>query len=562
MASNKEDIERLREEVDLVELIGESMALDKKGNNYVGLCPFHGEKTPSFNVSSARRRYHCFGCGAGGDIFNWVQERELLSFPEALRYLAERSGIAVAAGGGGSKGGSVAPVVSEQVQQLRQVCKDAQQLFIDALNHPVGEAARTYLRGRGLSRRIIETARIGFAPRDALRHLAANDQRLLSDAGLLMGNRFLFSERIIIPIADEQGRPIGFAGRRLPGDEQGGKYINPPATPLYEKNKVLYGLDRARRALRAGKPLILVEGPLDVIALEQFGLEGAIASSGTAFTREQAALMARRGRETAPILLFDGDDAGQAAVDKAAEHLLNLGVNPRILTLAPGDDPDSWVRRVGEAEALDALAAALPFLDGVVARLIAMPHDSIDQDTQREVLAQRWHAALPAGAMANAFKEAATQALGREFRQPKKNRAAIIKVQAETQDPIESVEQMRPDCLEVPLMVRSLVQSDAAAGAVWNTWQFVVTRRFERELAHWRLALPTIAVQQQPQPLSDDARRVLLQGIAQMLRIQAQQVLLYHHDSVANFRPALALCKSIADDAADVIKRIELAELP
>ena len=255
---------------------------------------------------------------------------------------------------------------------------------------------------------------IGFAPFDALHHHGCKDASLLTDAGLLMNNRFLFANRIIIPIRDEQGRVIGFAGRRLPQDDKGGKYINPPATPLYEKNKVLFGLDRARRALRAGQPLILVEGPLDAIALEQSGVEGAVASSGTAFTEEQAALMARRSREISPLLLFDGDRAGQEAAQKAAELLLRHGLNPRALTLASGDDPDSWVRRIGEEEAKDQLAAASPFLDTVIERLQSMPVGTIDQDAEREPLAARWLGAIPAGTLANAFGQAASQVLGRQ----------------------------------------------------------------------------------------------------------------------------------------------------
>jgi DNA primase catalytic core len=557
----KEDIERLREEVDLVELVGESMPLEKRGANYLGLCPFHGEKTPSFNVSPARRRYHCFGCGAGGDIFSWVQERELLSFPEAIRFLAERAGIAVASSGAQGSGGAPAPVISPRVEDLRRVCKEAQHIFVSALHAPVGEAARRYLRERGLSRRIIERTGIGFAPADALHHHGCKDPELLADAGLLMGRKFLFAHRIIVPVADEQGRPIGFVGRRLPGDDKGGKYINPPATPLYEKNKVLYGLDRARRALRGGKPLILVEGPLDVIALEQFGVEGAVASSGTAFTKEQAALMARRSRGVAPVLLFDGDRAGQEAVEKAAEHLLTHGLNPRVVTLQPGDDPDSWVRRVGEAEAQDALVAAQPFLDGVIQHLASMEGGTIDQESAREAMAQRWLAVLPAGPMANAFGDAAVRALGRPLSaspKPRRRRPVVTEAPAESPAPVE----LRPDCLEVPIPVRALAQGDELAAAVWNTWAFVVTRRYEADLSRWGLVLPSVPVQAQPGPLSEDARRVLVQGTGSMLRIQAQKVLAYHHGPIANWRPALSLCKSIADDTVDVLARIERGELP
>ena len=195
----KEDIERLREEVDIVELVGEVVALEKRGNNHVGLCPFHGEKTPSFNVSSARRRFHCFWCGVSGDIFTWVQERELLSFPEAVRYLAERAGVAVEVGAKGS-GKARVSAIDPRIETLRRVCKEAQEIFVSALTMPVGRVAYEYLRQRGLSRRIIETMGIGFAPFDALHHHGCKDASLLTDAGLLMNNRFLFANLSLIHI--------------------------------------------------------------------------------------------------------------------------------------------------------------------------------------------------------------------------------------------------------------------------------------------------------------------------------------------------------------------------
>ena len=559
----KEDIERLREEVDIVELVGEVVSLEKRGNNHVGLCPFHGEKTPSFNVSSARRRFHCFGCGINGDIFTWVQERELLSFPEAVRYLAERAGVAVEVGAKGS-GKARVSAIDPRIETLRRVCKEAQEIFVSALTMPVGRVAYEYLRQRGLSRRIIETMGIGFAPFDALHHHGCKDPSLLTDAGLLMNNRFLFANRIIIPIRDEQGRVIGFAGRRLPQDDKGGKYINPPATPLYEKNKVLFGLDRARRALRAGQPLILVEGPLDAIALEQFGVEGAVASSGTAFTEEQAALMARRSREISPLLLFDGDRAGQEAAQKAAELLLRHGLNPRILTLASGDDPDSWVRRIGEEEAKDQLAAASPFLDTVIERLQTMPVGTIDQDAEREAVAARWLGAIPAGTLANAFGQAASQVLGRQVvaAAPRRRQRAPAPEVADDAPAEPEVSVMRPDHLDVPEVMRQLARQDAVAGAVWNTWQFVVMRRFERDLGQWGLTLPMLPVHAQPSALSEESRRVVLQAIEQMMRHQAAQVLGYHHGPITQWRPALSLCKRIADDAAGVVGQIEEGTLP
>ena len=199
----KEDIERLREEVDIVELVGEVVSLEKRGNNHVGLCPFHGEKTPSFNVSSARHRFHCFGCDINGDIFTWVQEREAPQLPRSRSLPRRAPGVAVEVGAKGS--GRRVSAIDPRIETLRRVCKEAQDIFVSALTMPVGRVAYEYLRQRSLSRRIIETMGIGFAPFDALHHHGCKDASLLTDAGLLMNNRFLFANRIIIPIRDEQG---------------------------------------------------------------------------------------------------------------------------------------------------------------------------------------------------------------------------------------------------------------------------------------------------------------------------------------------------------------------
>ena len=208
---DKEQIDRLKEAVDIVELIGATMALEKRGSNWLGLCPFHQEKTPSFNVNPTRGSYYCFGCHAKGDAISWVQEQDSLSFPEAVQRLAERAGMHVSLGGGPAR-----PRTPEEdaerrfLDDARRLAKDAVALFQDALSAPVGEQARAYLRSRGLSRRAIAAAHVGFAPRDALSHLNAPDE-LFEAAGLVAGRKFLFGHRIVLPICDEQGRPIAFS---------------------------------------------------------------------------------------------------------------------------------------------------------------------------------------------------------------------------------------------------------------------------------------------------------------------------------------------------------------
>ncbi len=515
--ADREVIEAIKERIDLVELIGETVTLQKRGQNFLGLCPFHNEKTPSFNVSPQRGSYYCFGCQAKGDLFDWVQEQEFLSFPEALERLAARAGVELKrrGGGGGEREASVDDGHRQRMDDCRRVCRDASRLFADALAAPVGAAARAYLQDRGISRKIIESAGFGFAPADALSHLNASED-LLQMAGLLVGRRFLFADRIVLPLRDEQGRPVAFTGRRFLPETEGGKYVNSPATPVFEKSRLLYGLDRARTALRNQQPLILVEGPLDGLALEQYGIDGAIAGSGTSLSAYHAELIARRSRGVHPVLLFDGDQAGRDAAEKAAFLLLGAGLSPRVIHLADSEDPDSWVRSVGEGEARRRIENAPAVLDQVIDALNRAPAQTVDEKSARETEAGRWLAQIPDGPLLNAFSDRLLELLGRLPSLPTRRR----------QRPLEAEMNLREDRLEVPPRLRQMGTDRPRVAALWNRWCMTVEASHGERLAQWGLGMPTIPLSggSLGQPGDRQLHQQVLRCLNQ-LHIQAMRVL-------------------------------------
>lgn len=347
--------ERVRAASDVVEVIGQYVTLKKTGRTWKGLCPFHQEKTPSFTVSPERQTFHCFGCGAGGDVFRFVQEVERLTFPEALRQLAERAGIELprfeAAEGESGK--------------LYELCEEAARLYRRGLLDPgVGAEARALLRRRGIGEEVEERFGVGFAPggwdfltgRLEKRFGAA----LLLKAGLAAerergGVYDRFRERVVVPLRLPSGRVVGFGGRTL-GDEEP-KYLNSPETPVYRKGQFLFGIGEAREAFKAGREPILVEGYFDCLVLHQAGFSSAVAAAGTAFTADQARLLKRYADGV--TLCFDGDAAGRTAQRRALAPLVSEGLAVRVASLPEGEDPDSLLRGQGAAALEQAMAAAV-----------------------------------------------------------------------------------------------------------------------------------------------------------------------------------------------------------
>lgn len=373
-------IEAIRDRIDVVDLVGRYVSLRKAGRSYKGLCPFHDEKTPSFNVNPDRGIFHCFGCGAGGNVFAFLMRHENLSFPEAARALARECGIEIPETSGGDASESERLVAANQV---------AQRLYRAALAGPEGAAARSYLEKRGLDAAACERFGIGFAPDRwdavvqalaAARIAAALGER----AGLLAaresgGHYDRLRGRVSFPIQDVRGRIVGFGGRALSPDQEP-KYLNTPETPLFRKREGFYGFPAALEAIRRAERAVVVEGYFDRIALALAGVPEAVATCGTALGSEHGRQLRRRTREL--VLLFDGDEAGERAVERALEVLLPAGLRVRAAVLPPGEDPDSLLARQG-AEALRALVDdAGPALEVVirraVARGIATPFEKAD----------------------------------------------------------------------------------------------------------------------------------------------------------------------------------------
>ena len=345
-------LEEILRRTDLVKLVGRRVKLSRKGRVFWGLCPFHKEKSPSFKVENERRNYHCFGCGAGGSAFKWLQETEGLTFPEAVQRLAAEAGVELPAWT------SEDEAREAKKKSLYEVIELACKFFEDQLNARAGEAARRYLEGRGLSREAQKRYRLGFAPDShsaLIGHLRTNNIELgdMVEAGLVRpadegrNPRDFFFDRVMFPIADPRGRIIAFGGRGMSEDAKP-KYINTGETTLFSKGYLLYNFARAREAALKGPPLIVAEGYMDVIALSEAGFTTAVAPLGTALTEEQLALLWRVSPE--PILAFDGDEAGRRAAQRASRlalpHLV-AGQSLRFVFLPAGEDPDSYIRRSG-----------------------------------------------------------------------------------------------------------------------------------------------------------------------------------------------------------------------
>jgi len=409
----------VKQQADIVRVIGDYIKLKKAGaQNFSGLCPFHSEKTPSFSVHATRQFYHCFGCGASGDVLGFVQKIENLTFPEAVRLVAQKVGIPLPKQTYASEGEALEA-------KLRGVLVDLHEracgFFEEQLRRPEGARAGEYLAGRGLTEEAIKTFRIGFAPdsgfilRDRLR--GAADEETVKASGLFSwkqqeddrgpstrapkpgalaqddkggegaagpttdsslpraerGDRrpttiySKFRNRVMFPITNESGKVIAFTGRTLEtGDKAGPKYLNSPETAIYSKSRVLYNLDRAREAIRALGYVILVEGQMDCISVFMAGFHNVIASSGTAFTDAQVRLLARYAKKI--VVNFDPDTAGIAAAERSLGMLVAEDFEIRVLTLDAGFDPDLFIRRKGADAYKKALGGSQRYFDYLIER--------------------------------------------------------------------------------------------------------------------------------------------------------------------------------------------------
>ena len=389
-----EDIQRVRDATDLVDLVSETVVLKRKGRLFWGRCPFHGEKTPSFKIDPATQLWHCFGCGLGGDAFGFTMRTENLDFPDAVRALASRAHIEILEEEGGAPAGSR--------DRLHGVCSAAAESYHRVLlsgNDAGSRRAREYLASRGFGIEVAKRFEIGYAPgrgalSAALREQGFSEQDLIdANVALRADNGALrdrFYERVMFPIRDVQGRCVGFGGRVIGAGEP--KYLNTQETPIFHKSRNLYGIDRARNEIVQAKTAIVVEGYTDVIALHEAGVRNVVATLGTALTREHMKLLGRFAKRI--VYLFDGDEAGLRAADRAAEFI-GFDVTPEagterieldVALIPDGRDPADFAAEAGADSVRALVDAAAPLLRFALDRRLSA-HDLTRPEERTKALA-------------------------------------------------------------------------------------------------------------------------------------------------------------------------------
>jgi len=370
---SEETIQQVIAASDIVAVVQSYFPMRKAGSAYKAVCPFHSERTPSFQVNPGRQIFKCFGCGAGGGVVKFVELYEHVSFPDAVRRLAERAGIAITETEDSAEEAGAFRQRKELLTLHREIAEWFHQLL---LTDRQAEPARRYWKSRGLDGQAARRWKIGFAPPDPARVLAwarakAVRDELLAEGGLMIftdddGRRrrepwFRFAGRLMFPICNEQGEVIAFSGRLLDPEAKSAKYLNSPETPLFNKSRTIFGLDRARRAITKEKRSIICEGQLDLITCVEAGVEAMVAPLGTAFTEHHARRLHQLADEA--VLCFDSDAAGVKAAARAFAILARAGVHVRVAALPPGDDPDTLVRRDGVEVFRELIAAAPAFFD-------------------------------------------------------------------------------------------------------------------------------------------------------------------------------------------------------
>ncbi len=369
-------LEQVRAASDIVDVIGAYLPLKRAGANFVALCPFHKEKTPSFNVNPHRQIFYCFGCHKGGDVFRFVTEYESVDFPEAVRRLAERAKIPLAYER--SAGEQQSRHLKEKLLQIHE--QIAQRWQGALANEGGGQIARDYLAKRAVPAEAIKLFRLGYAPNlwdDTVNWAKSKGHGLglVEKAGLILrkeGSQNYYDRfrgRLMFPICDEQGRVIGFSGRILTDDEKTAKYVNSPETPIFTKSKVFFGLDKSKRALLEAESAIVCEGQLDLITCFMAGVQNIVAPQGTALTADHARILKRYVEEV--VLCFDSDEAGQNAAARSLDHLLASGLAVRVAVVPAPHDPDSFIKASGGAAFKQLLERADGFFDYYLNRLCA-----------------------------------------------------------------------------------------------------------------------------------------------------------------------------------------------
>ncbi|HZL78357.1 MAG TPA: DNA primase [Candidatus Limnocylindrales bacterium] len=376
--------EQIRAASDIVDVIGSYLPLKRAGANFTALCPFHKEKSPSFNVNPHKQIFHCFGCHKGGDVFTFVKDYENIGFMDAVRRLAERAKIPLEFEN--SPGEQQSRHLKDQLLQIHDQITQRWQNCL--ANEAAGQLARDYLQKRGVSADAIKLFRIGAAPElwdDTVNWAKSKNLELdlVEKAGLIIrkeetGNYYdRFRGRLMFPICDEQGRVVGFSGRVLSGDEKTAKYLNSPETAIFTKSKIFFGLDKSKRAILDAGSAIICEGQLDLIACFMNGVQNIVAPQGTAFTDQHARIIKRYANEV--VLCFDSDNAGQNAIVRSLDHLLAAELAVRVAVVPPPHDPDSFIKNFGAEKFRELVEHAAGFFEFLLDRLCATNDAATDK---------------------------------------------------------------------------------------------------------------------------------------------------------------------------------------
>jgi DNA primase len=482
-------LEQIRQNNDVVEVIGSYFPLKRAGANFRALCPFHKEKTPSFNVNPQKQIWHCFGCGTGGDVFTFVMKYENLEFVAAVHRLAERAGIKLEYE---ERAGEPARDVKESLLKLHEL---AANFFHRNLMKERGAAiAREYLKKRQITSEVAKKWRLGYSPDkwDGLIQYAAGKKfsaELLETAGLALrrdsGGGFYdrFRGRLMFPICDEQGRAVGFSGRILTDEKDQPKYVNSPETPIFQKGRIVFALDKAKRAIIEAGRAVVCEGQIDTISCHEAGIENVVAPQGTALTEQHARILKRHAEEV--VLMFDADAAGQNAIVRSAEPLWDAGMVVRVAVLPQGHDPDSFVKAFG-AEKLRELIAGAPSFFAYLLDRLCRQHDPHSERGKLQIGRQmaEWLARIPTPILRATYAEKTAKhldisedVLRREvakFSGSRRDRRNLAEEDAETEDAAE-IDDVRPRGLpEEEMLLQAMLANqqviELVAGALDVAW--------------------------------------------------------------------------------------------
>ncbi len=409
-------ISRVRDSVDIVDLVSGYVSLKKTGKNHTGLCPFHAEKTPSFSVNPDKQIFHCFGCGAGGDVFKFIELQEGLNFPEAVRALAGRAGISLPAN---SRSRGQDKKSEDERKGFLTIIADAAEYFRNELEGPSGSMARAYLKKRGVTDAIVQDFALGYVKPEwdgLLRHLKKKGYAFdrMEKAGLIVkrsegeGYYDRFRGRIIFPIRDIAGNVIAFGGRVM--DDSLPKYLNSSETPLYSKSNTLYCLDMAKEYGRRQGYFVIVEGYLDAIACHQYGVRNAVATLGTALTEGHLRLMRRFADKL--VLIFDPDPAGVKASLRGFDLFVSSGLKVNVVSLPDGDDPDTFLQKHGHDAFAARLRNSVKFMDFVLEQVVKSgSFPSIDDKVRRAEEMLGFIAKIPSGIERDHYLKKTAEAL-------------------------------------------------------------------------------------------------------------------------------------------------------